>query len=283
MDNFQIEISFPSMYRIIHHRIEQSMTQITIYIYIQNNSIRDIQQSAVPDRTFCILYSTRRSSHRLQRILNFHPSHDRDTVETGGNKEREGEEVAHATWKLMQFSGAKIARDLSCRLDAGSRWEYSKGFHPFGPAYRALLFKWLVIRRLSPPPLPPSIPPCVIFIIDPRIRSPFNPSPHRVSTLIMKGELRASLSTGTDKVAKLFSYWHSIRHESSTWSLQLPDTCARIWLVGMISWNGWSVSDILGIPRMLVFIENVWKMCVYVCVCGNGCSVVKKRYTYMGQ
>lgn len=246
MDNFQIEISFPSMYRIIHHRIEQSMTQITIYIYIQNNSIRDIQQSAVPDRSFCILYSTRRSSHRLQRILNFHPSHDRDTVETGGNKEREGEEVAHATWKLMQFSGAKIARDLSCRLDAGSRWEYSKGFHPFGPAYRALLFKWLVIRRLSPPPLPPSIPPCVIFIIDPRIRSPFNPSPHRVSTLIMKGELRASLSTGTDTTTK----WRSCLATDIQFATnRARDLCNCPILVQEYDWLVWS-AEMVGAYRI---------------------------------
>lgn len=158
MDNFQIEISFPSMYRIIHHRIEQSMTQITIYIYIQNNSIRDIQQSAVPDRSFCILYSTRRSSHRLQRILNFHPSHDRDTVETGGNKEREGEEVAHATWKLMQFSGAKIARDLSCRLEMG----IFEGVPPLRTGLSCFAFQ--MARHSSPfPPSPSSIHPALCY------------------------------------------------------------------------------------------------------------------------
>lgn len=57
----------------------------------------------------------------------------------------------------------------------------------------------------SPPPSPPR-PSCVIFIIDPANKEPFNPSPHLgVSTLIMgrrrrrRGETRASLlKTGTE-------------------------------------------------------------------------------------
>lgn len=121
----------------------------------------------------------------------------------------------------------------------------------------------------SPPPSPPR-PSCVIFIIDPANKEPFNLSPHLgVSTLIMgreEGERRDSSFSfeNRDRVAKLFSYWHSIRATNRARDLcNCPILVQEYdWLV--ISWNGWSVSGILGIPRMLVFIENVWKVCACV-------------------
>lgn len=94
-----------------------------------------------------------RSSHRLQRILNFHPSHDRDTVgNVGGNKE-EGEEGGSGTRHVKTYAIFRgknregFVLPARCWLEIG----IFEGVPPLRTGLSC--FASRMARHSSPPPL----------------------------------------------------------------------------------------------------------------------------------